>query len=152
MLFSKEDYYNQMYTLHQCQSKVSEAEFNPNLMSRLNKELTQQQLVADTAEKVYSEQIKKVNLQVDQIRTKYKGMLNKMQEYDDQQINFMKYNLMKFAQIVDSVGKAIHDRGENLSETADMVNSATDIKIFIDHHKSTNLVVNKERFMIYDDQ
>ena len=31
-------------------------------MSKLNKELTQQQLVADTAEKVYSEQIKKVNL------------------------------------------------------------------------------------------
>ena len=50
------------------------------------------------------------------------------------------------------MGKAIHDRGENLSETADMVNSATDIKIFIDHHKSTNLVVNKERFMSYDDQ
>ena len=78
-------------------------------------------------------------------------MLNKMQEYDDQQINFMRYNLMKFSQIVDSLGKAIHDRGENLSETADMVNSATDIKIFIDHHKSTNLVVNKERFMSYDD-
>ena len=78
-------------------------------------------------------------------------MLNKMQEYDDQQINFMRDNLMKFSQIVDSMGKAIHDRGENLSETADMVNSATDIKIFIDHHKSTNLVVNKERFMSYDD-
>ena len=67
-------------------------------------------------------------------------------------INFMRYNLMKFSQIVDSMGKAIHDWGENLSETADMVNSATDIKIFIDHHKSTNLVVNKERFMSYDDQ
>ena len=49
------------------------------------------------------------------------------------------------------MGKAVHDRGENLSETADMVNSETDIKIFIEHHKSTNLVVNKERFMKYDD-
>ena len=79
-------------------------------------------------------------------------MLNRMQENDESQINFMKYNLMKFSQIVDSMGKMIHDKGENLSDTADMINSETDIKIFIDHHKSTNLVVNKERFMYYDDK
>ena len=91
-------------------------------------------------------------MQVDQIRTRYKGMLNRMQENDDSQINFMKYNLMKFSQIVDSMGKMIHDKGENLSDTADMIDSATDIKIFIEHHKSTNLVVAKERFMYYDDK
>lgn len=59
---------------------------------------------------------------------------------------------MKFSQIIDSMGKMIHDKGENLSDTADMIDSTTDIKIFIDHHKSTNLVVNKEKFMFYDDK
>ena len=79
-------------------------------------------------------------------------MLNGMQEKDESQINFMKYNLMKFSQIIDSMGKMIHDKGENLSDTADMIDSTTDLKIFIDHHKSTNLVVNKEKFMYYDDK
>ena len=64
----------------------------------------------------------------------------------------MKYNLAKFAQIIDSMGKMIHEKGDALSDTADMVNGTTDIKIFIDHRKSTNLVVNKERFMFYDDK
>ena len=79
-------------------------------------------------------------------------MLNKMQENDDSQINFMKYNLMKFSQIVDSLGKKIHEKGDGLSDVAEMINSTTDIKIFIEHHKSTNLVVNKERFMPYEDK
>ena len=32
-----------------------------------------------------------------------------------------------------------------------MISSITDVKIFIEHHKSTNMVVNKERFQNYDD-
>ena len=75
-----------------------------------------------------------------------------MQENDVSQIDFMKYNLMKFAQILDSLGKMVHDKGDSLSDAADMINSTTDIRIFIDHHKSSNLVVNKERFMVYDDK
>ena len=75
------------------------------------------------AEQTYKEQIEKVNLQVDQIRGRYKIMLNKMQENDDSQINFMKYNLMKFAQTIDSMGKLINLKGDSLQDAADMINS-----------------------------
>ena len=50
-------------------------------------------------------------------------MLNKMQENDDSQINFMKYNLMKFAQTIDSMGKLINLKGDALQDAADMINS-----------------------------
>lgn len=38
-----------------------------------------------------------------------------------------------------------------MHETSQLINSATDIKIFIEHNKSSNLVVTKEKFMDFED-
>ena len=88
---------------------------------------------------------------MDQIRTDYKNILNKVQENDDGQINFLKYNMQKFGQIIDQLGKGIRQKGDELGDAAEIVNSTTDIKIFIEHHKSANMVVNKERFLHYEE-
>ena len=42
--------------------------------------------------------------------------------------------------------------GENIFDASQMINSATDIKIFIEHNKSSNLVVTKEKFQSYVDK
>ena len=106
---------------------------------------------AEQAEKEYKDRINAVNQRVDQIRTEYKNLLNKLQENDLAQIDYMKYNMQKFGQIVDQLGKSVRQTGDELGDAADLISGVTDIKIFIEHHKSTNLVVNKERFMKYDD-
>ena len=63
----------------------------------------------------------------------------------------MKYNMQKFGQIVDQLGKSVRQTGDELGDAADLISGVTDIKIFIEHHKSTNMVVNKERFLHYDE-
>ena len=49
------------------------------------------------------------------------------------------------------MGKAIRQKGDEIGDTAEVINSVTDVKIFIEHHKSENMVVNKERFLHYND-
>ena len=83
---------------------------------------------------------------VELIRNDYRTKLNRIQENDDSQINFMKYTMQKFAQIVGKVGEDLCDQCMTMHDASQMINSATDIKIFIEYNKSTNLVVAKEKF------
>ena len=67
------------------------------------------ELASRQAEQEYKSHVKLVNSHIDQIRNEYRERLNKVQENDDSQINFMKYNIQKFAQIVGKVGVDLQD-------------------------------------------
>ena len=49
MLFAKEEYYNQMHSLQQCNARLRST-VSPQMAYRLNKEMTQQQVSTDMAE------------------------------------------------------------------------------------------------------
>ena len=49
MLFAKEEYYNQMHNLQQCNGRLRNT-VSPQMAYRLNKEMTQQQVSTDMAE------------------------------------------------------------------------------------------------------
>lgn len=65
-------------------------------------------------------------------------MLNRIQEGDDAQIHYMKYNLEKFGRSLDSIGKELRERGEDICQAVGAVSSLTDLRIFIDTNKSQN--------------
>lgn len=50
-----------------------------------------------------------MNLNVDLIQNEYKNRLNRVQENDVSQINFIKYNLQKFAHVMGKVGEDLID-------------------------------------------
>lgn len=100
----------------------------------------------------YKKHLKQVNDKVDQIRSGYRTLLNKMQDNDAGQINLMKHNMQKVASTIGKVGQDLQSSAENIFDASQMVNAATDIKIFIEHNKSSNLVVAKERFQSYDER
>ena len=37
-----------------------------------------------------------------------------------------------------------------MHDSSQTINSATDIKIFIEHNKSTNMIVGKEKFEVFE--
>ena len=82
--------------------------------------------------------------------TSYKPILNRIQEGDDAQINFVKYNLEKHARYVEQMGKTFKIRGEEMNQTINMISSDTDLKIFIDTNKSLNSFLSKEVFQPYE--
>ena len=69
-----------------------------------------------------------------------------MQENDISQINFIKYNMQKFAHIMGKVGEDKLDRTQSMHDCSQMINADTDVKIFIEYNKSSNLTVSKESF------
>jgi len=50
----------------------------------------------------------------------------------------LRFNLEKFSTVLDSVGKIIRDHADTIGDGTDIVNADTDIKIFIEHHRSEN--------------
>jgi len=61
-------------------------------------------------------------------------------------IGFVKFYLEKFAQVTDLFGKEIRNRSDDITESADMVSGDTDIRIFIEHNRSENNGLVKEKF------
>ena len=62
--------------------------------------------------------------------------MNRVQENDISQINFMKYNMQKFANIMGKVGEDLIDRSQNMHDSSLTISSETDIKIFIENNKT----------------
>ncbi len=84
--------------------------------------------------------------------TSYKPILNRIEESDDAQINFVKYNLEKLNRYIEQLGKEFKYRSDDIMQNLNMISSETDIAIFIDSNKSSNQFLVKEHFQPYDSQ
>ncbi len=79
--------------------------------------------------------------------TSYRPILNRIQDSDDSQTSFIKYNLEKLARYVEQTGKDFRLNSDEMCQAVAMISSDTDCKIFIDAHKSTNqYFLQKEDF------
>jgi hypothetical protein len=80
----------------------------------------------------------------------YKPILNRIQEQDESQINFVKFNLEKLSRYIESIGKEMRKSGEDIMTTVGMSSSDTDLRIFIDTNKSTVPFVQRESYQEYE--
>ena len=62
----------------------------------------------------------------------------------------MRFNLEKFSTVLDGIGKIIRDHADTIGDGTDIVNAETDIKIFIEHHRSDNPRYVREIFQTYE--
>ena len=100
MLFSKENYFNQMHQLTELQRQLAQEPDSPQaslVAPAVQAKISHSELSTRQAEQEYKGHIKLVNKLVDQIRNEYRNRLNRIQENDDSQINFMKFNMQKFS-------------------------------------------------------
>jgi hypothetical protein len=51
---------------------------------------------------------------------------------------------------LDSIGKTVREHADSIGDGADIVNADTDLKIFIEHHKSKNPQFIRETFQAYE--
>jgi hypothetical protein len=105
---------------------------------------------ADISRHEYERSLHKLNLSIDALDTSFRPILNKVQENDDSQISFVKYNLEKFARYIDQTGKDLRLNADEISQTVQIISSDTDIRIFVDTHKSMNQFPLKEDFQPYE--
>jgi hypothetical protein len=62
----------------------------------------------------------------------------------------VKYNLEKLARYIDTTGKDLRLNGDEINQTVAMISCDTDLRIFVDTHKSANHFLAKEEFQPYE--
>lgn len=120
-----------------------------------DKKLQALQNKADISRHEYERSLARLNLTIDALDTSFRPILNQIQDSDDSQINFIKYNLEKLARYLDTTGRDLRGNSEEISQAVHMINSDTDLRIFIDTHRSTqdgvvNMFPQREQFVGYE--
>jgi hypothetical protein len=70
---------------------------------------------ADISKNEYERCLDKVNLTIDMFDTSYRPILNRVQDTDDSQVSFSKYNLEKLARYIEQTGKDLRTNSEEFS-------------------------------------
>ena len=65
-------------------------------------------------------------------------------------LDFLKFNLEKFSNIIESLGSESQIQGENMLKASGLVNSRKDIELFIKNNKSKNCNIQKEEFQKFN--
>lgn len=81
----------------------------------------------------------------------YVSILNKVQESDKNYSDFIKEKMTKFSSTVMQFGMLVKKNGEDLHESSKIINSQTDLEIFIETNKSTSPFIQKEQFEVFDE-
>lgn len=80
-----------------------------------DKKLQQLQAKADMARIEYESGLEKLNLTIDMFDTSYRPILNRVQEQDDSQISFLRYNLEKLSRYLDQTGRDMRSNADEIS-------------------------------------
>ena len=102
------------------------------------------------ASQEYKKEVDTLNGLLGQFADEYKPLLQRLQQSEESRINFFKYNLEKFIKQMHTLGKNIQDKATDMGNSVQMINSETDLKIFIDEHKSNILFSSKYEYKPYE--
>lgn len=81
----------------------------------------------------------------------YTPVLNKIQESDKDYSEFIKAKMEKFSSLNMQFGMLIKKNGDELNQNSNIINSQTDMEIFIETNKSPVPYIQRETFEVYDE-
>lgn len=80
----------------------------------------------------------------------YKPILRKLQIAEEQRIEFIKNSMDKFIKNFFNMGSQMLEKSQEFQNTVQMVNFETDIKIFIDEHRTDSRCPAKAEYRPYE--
>ncbi|CDW76802.1 tbc domain-containing protein [Stylonychia lemnae] len=105
---------------------------------------------AELASQEYKKEVEYVNLQLSKFGVEYKPMLSKLQQGEESRINFLKYSFEKFLKHQSLLGKIVLDKSTEIQSSVQMINSETDLKIFIDENKTYQQFESRVDFQVFE--
>lgn len=106
--------------------------------------------VTESAYHEYLQDLEEYNKMIDGSQFLYKDWLNKLQDLDEERIRLVKTTLNGFFSTFLDTGDILKDKMIESISSAHLINSQTDIKIFIDENRSKNEFFKKKEFVSYD--
>ena len=98
------------------------------------------------AENTYKRTLENMNKSIDEFHKEFKPLLNKLQESDFDQIEFMKFNIQKFSGLIESLGTETSVQGDHMLKLSEQISPIDDLNTFISANKSQNCDIVKEEF------
>jgi hypothetical protein len=89
-----------------------------------------------------------VNQESLQLKTIYCPLLLKVQQSEEARINFLKNSVKKMMRHVATMGSKISESAQQVQEQTDFVSSETDLRMFIDSHKTTDDYPNEHSYQL----
>lgn len=99
----------------------------------------------------YEAALKNYNESVTFFEQNYTPALNKIQESDKEYADFIKAKMERFSSLIVQFGVLIKKNGDELNQNSKIINSQTDMEIFIETNKSPVPYVQQETFEVYDE-
>lgn len=99
----------------------------------------------------YEQVLQSYNESVAFFEQNYTPVLNKVQESDKEYADFIKSKMEGFSSLIMQFGQLIKKNGEDLNQNSKIINSQTDLEIFIETNKSPTPYVQRESFEVYDE-
>lgn len=107
-----------------------------NKVTRINKSSITVKYKAEVACQSFKSSIESTNNQIQAFKLVYCPHLRKLQDLEQGRIDFVKATLEKVAKTIATLGVKFSEESVKMGEQSTFVNSETDIKMFINEHKS----------------
>jgi len=98
----------------------------------------------------YLSELECYNKLIEDSHVLYKDYLNKLQDQDEQRIDSVKQTLNGFFKTFSEVGEILKDKIEESITSIELINTQTDMKIFIDENRSRGEFYKKKDFVSFD--
>lgn len=105
-------------------------------VQRISKKGVTVKYKAEVATQTYRQSLDHLNSIIGKIDSSYKPELQKLQQLEEARINFTKYNLEKLMKHLNLLGLKISSSANTLVDQSQFISSETDIKLFINEHRS----------------
>lgn len=88
------------------------------------------------AENTYKRSLQIMNQNIEIFHNEFRPLLNKIQESDLDQIEFLKFNVQKFSGMLESLGSETSVQGEHMLKLSEQITPEEDIQRFIANNQS----------------
>ena len=157
IIHTKDKYYRLMNDVEQSEISIELAllehekgNLSLDQVQRITNQTLNVKYKAEIASQDYKKGVDQMNSYLSQFETEYRPILQRLQQGEESRINFMKYSFEKFLKHQGSMGKQIHEKALDIQSQVSMINSDTDLKIFIDENKSYVEFQSKVEFQPYE--
>eukprot|EP00347_Sterkiella_histriomuscorum_P007183 403349944 len=123
---------------------------NLDQVQRITNQTLNVKYKTELASQDYKREVEYVNQQLSRFDSEYKPLLQKLQQNEESRINFLKYGFEKFLKHQTSIGSHLKDKSQDIQSSVSMINSETDLKIFIDEYKTYALFNDKVDYVPYE--
>ena len=108
---------------------------------------------AEVSLQEYKQEVEELNNLISESNKRYKPSLDLLQKYEERRIDFVKATMQNFVKYFSDCNMVLLEKEDKYSDSVKMINSNTDLQIFVDEYRSKSdkdSILTKMSVQIYE--